>query len=277
MKKTILMILIISISAILLSACAEKKSERKVTLDHNEITVECGQTFTLNATVEPADSDMSNSMWLINDAYIVNSLDKDNASGKLSANFKAVSTGSTYIGFCPNGFPNGPIGAYCTVTVIEETEEHKAEREKAEAEEKAAREKAAAEAKAAREARAAEEAKTLLKGAVTIKLKNDLPVKLHYNSSKGQPYSSCEVTGVKFDGDTLIVTGKKTSDYRGETGNQPCTFRYKLYDSSNTVVSTQICEVYGLVVGETFKKEIYLYPSSLDSGTYTLQLTDYSF
>ena len=114
------------------------------------------------------------------------------------------------------------------------------------------------------------------KGGTTILLKNTLPFTVNYKFGD-KLYSSCEILNVSvgdisFMGIGIDIEYKKTFDSDGMGGQ--CTFWWKLYDSSNTLIEDGPVTQYNASVGEKFKDSFRIL-EDLGAETYTLEFVDY--
>lgn len=110
----------------------------------------------------------------------------------------------------------------------------------------------------------------------------ELPQELSYGYS-GRVYSSAIINAFEYEtsywneGKACVIlsfSGTKTFDKGGESASDNTSFRYKLYDDDNVVVSSGSVYVDPLTVGESFKGAS-TYTSELSPGTYRLVIEDY--
>lgn len=116
---------------------------------------------------------------------------------------------------------------------------------------------------------------------IVINLVNDLPQEFTYKLG-WRERGRCSVETFRYedtnwyDGKasvTLFISGTKTYDYEGDSKTNATQVSWKLLGGEKQVIDSGSFYVKGCQVGETFAIESYV--SKLESGTYTLELSNY--
>lgn len=116
---------------------------------------------------------------------------------------------------------------------------------------------------------------------VTIQLPQ-IPQILHARNYRDEVESSVRIDNVEYvveDGDSLKIyfSGEKTYDAKGDSYDNSCWFKWKLYDSQNYLIASGTILTKSLSVGDKFKDEYaYVYDGIELGETYTLALYDYN-
>ncbi len=238
-------------------------------LDRNDITVEVGEIFKVKAIPLTVEGELEgNIMWNFTEwQQIISYNNREWMSGKgfdvkdgnpyEGTEFRADEPGITKIAV--TDFQGNVLSDTCTVTVVEkegaieeETDEKTQDKNES------------------------TQGVLYSKGGTTILLKNTLPFTVNYKFGD-KLYSSCEILNVSvgdisFMGIGIDIEYKKTFDSDGMGGQ--CTFWWKLYDSSNTVIEDGPVSQYNASVGEKFKDSFRIL-EDLGVETYTLEFVDY--
>ena len=282
MKNQKVITLCVIVCALIFGACSNasdnqtKMTEKifdigntQLKLDRNDITIEVGEIFEVKAIPIAGETELDgNVMWNVTEWQQIISynnrewipekgFDVRDSNPYKGTQFRAEKPGITKIAV--SDFQGKLLSDVCVVTVVEKKESVKEELEEKSQEKNESTQRV-----------------IYNKSGTTILLKNTLPFTVNYKVGN-KPYSSCEISNVSvgdvsFMGIAIDIEYKKTFDSNGMDGQ--CTFWWKLYDSSNTVIEDGPVSQYNASVGEKFKDSFRIL-EDLGAETYTLEFVDY--